>query len=432
MHARYSNLIDSLKGVLDEQALEEVGRSVAFIRRLRRVTASSIVWSTVLSRFGSKPGFELARQWFMRLTKSSVHRRPFQVRFKTAAAVDLFAEAFNRAVAPWREPGRPKPRHILTKQFPDVVLCDSSMIQVDDSLRPHFKGVAAQAAIKVLLMVSVFGLLPVSAQLIAGHQHDMTLQLPLQHFARATLFLFDKGFIAWNRLLALQQAGMNLLCPARYNANPLVLAIHRGPKRMRAALRRHPEGIRLRDLLPVDKRIAKALDFDVLVGPLSRGVRLRLVIVPGPERKQRLYLTTLATLVWPPRAIAETYRLRWQIELVFKELKQHLSLEHVPTSDRYAAQVFLWASLLALVVSRAVADCLVGLRQLMGLHNSLRVGPLSKAIRQNIALLAFAITNHRSATVLRCFAANLLSEAAYHPSCRTDSFQRIPPLLSPS
>jgi len=51
---------------------------------------------------------------------------------------------------------------------------------------------------------------------------------------------------------------------------------------------------------------------------------------------------------WGAEAIPELYRLRWQIELVNNELKQHLALESVPTKDPNAAQVFGWASLLAL------------------------------------------------------------------------------------
>jgi DDE family transposase len=34
--------------------------------------------------------------------------------------------------------------------------------------------------------------------------------------------------------------------------------------------------------------------------------------------------------------LRETYRLRWQVELIFKELKQHLSLEVLPSKDQQA------------------------------------------------------------------------------------------------
>lgn len=431
MRHRYSKLLGSLKEVLPKQGLDELGRSVDFIRRLRHVTASAFVWSTVVSRFGHKPGFEQARQRFMQMA-GAIHRRPFQIRFKAPEAVELFSKAFEQAVEPWRSESRRRPRHPLAKHFPDVVLFDSSMIQVHDALREHFKGVAAKAAIKVLLFVSVWGLLPLSAKLVAGHLHDMTLDLPLQHFARKTLFLFDKGFIAWRRLLELQQEGMNLLCPARYNANPLVLKVNRGPKHMKRALERKPNGVRLRELLPVRKRIVKPLDFEVLVGPCKSGPRLRLVIVSGPKLKQRLYLTTLPTELWPPAVIAETYRLRWQVELVFKELKQHLSLDHVPTADPHAAQVLIWASLIALVVSRAVATFMAGIRQLLGLSHQLRLAPLSKVLRDNFALLVELILHPRTKRFARTLLQRLRAGAAYHPPDREDSLQRIQALLAPA
>ena len=69
MAVRYDKLVPALKRLLDEDRIDGIGRSVAFIRRLRQLSASAFVWAVVLSRFGSgRPGFEQARQWYARLT----------------------------------------------------------------------------------------------------------------------------------------------------------------------------------------------------------------------------------------------------------------------------------------------------------------------------------------------------------------------------
>jgi len=84
----YDKLIPALKNLLPAKRLDELGRVVTFIRRLREIQASAFVWCVVLSRFGSgRPGFEQARQWYERLTKVRLWPRPFQMRFKQASAI---------------------------------------------------------------------------------------------------------------------------------------------------------------------------------------------------------------------------------------------------------------------------------------------------------------------------------------------------------
>jgi hypothetical protein len=182
--------------MLAESELGKLGETTRFIKRLRNVTASAFVWSTVLSRFGlGTPGFEAARQWFIRLTGLHIHPRPFQMRFKSSEAVSLFEGAFETAVAPWRSVRR-LPRHPLARRFADIVAWDSSLIQVDDSLKTVFKGTrAAAASLKAVLGISIWGLLPVAARVVAGNRHDMMLGPAPELFRRGTLVLLDKGFV---------------------------------------------------------------------------------------------------------------------------------------------------------------------------------------------------------------------------------------------
>ena len=49
------------------------------------------------------------------------------------------------------------------------------------------------------------------------------------------------------------------------------------------------------------------------------------------------------------------YRCRWQIELLFKELKSHNRLKAFATRQKAIAEGLIWASLLALLVKRRLA-----------------------------------------------------------------------------
>ena len=164
MSARYDKLLAALKRALPAVDLEEVGRSVRFIRRLRTVLASALVSALVMSRFSAEaPGFETGRQWLARLGCTLVGRRPFQMRFKVPAVVALFEGAFDIAVRSWRRGTRF--HHPLAKLFRDVVAIDSTIVALSDQLRSSFKGTGTngKASLKVLLAMSVFGRLPLFA-----------------------------------------------------------------------------------------------------------------------------------------------------------------------------------------------------------------------------------------------------------------------------
>jgi hypothetical protein len=440
MPVRYDKLIPALKVLLPDDALDLLGRSVSFIRRLREIHASVFVWSVVLSRFGvGRPAFEHARQWYRRLGGRELWPRPFQMRFKSPAAVRLFEGAFERAVRRWRAPTRS--RHPLARQFPDIAVIDSTLLQLADHLRPVFKGtISAKSSLKALLSISVFGLLPLHARVVAGSQHDMVLFPELNIFRTGTLLLFDKGFVAYERLAQIASKSLHFLCPMRLNGNAMIIRIRKAPKHVRDALRRSPDGVRLRDVLPATKRIGKAWDLEVRVrssaanGNSPIESECRLVIVPGPERAQRPYLTTLSPITWSPSALAELYRLRWQVELVFKELKQHLNLDCLPSKDPHAVQVFVWASLLALALSRTVTMWLCPPTNLVGLTPLLRPALVSRALRGTIRLLARALVEARQTVrdYLQLFAEELWVEIRVRDRDREDSFKRIIPMLRPA
>jgi hypothetical protein len=438
MSVRYDKLVPALKALLPDDRLNLLGRVVAFIRRLREIRASTFVWSVVLSRFGDgRPAFEQARQWYRRLGGLELWPRPFQMRFKSPATVRLFQRTFESAVGRWRTPTRS--RHPLARRFPDIAVIDSTLLQLADDLRGFFKGTrGAKSSLKALLTISAFGLLPLDAKVVAGNRHDMVLFPELDIFHAGTLLLFDKGFVAYERLAKIASSSLNFLCPMRLNGNATIISVRRAPMHVRVALRRSPEGVRLRDVLPADKRIGKAWDVDIrLTSGNSKGrsrinTECRLVIVPGPDYAQRPYLTNLAPSAWTPPALAELYRLRWQVELVFKELKQHLNLDCLVSKDQHAVQVFAWASLIALALSRAVTMWLSPLVKLVGLGDPLRPALVSRALRGNVRLLGRALVapSRKALDYLELLADEISVEIRARDLDREDSFKRLIPLLS--
>jgi len=95
----------------------------------------------------------------------------------------------------------------------------------------------------------------------------------------------------------------------------------------------------------------KLVDRNVVDGK-RRTVIARLVCVPT-EGEDRYYLTTLPRSTFTPSDIAELYRIRWEVELFFRNWKGGVRMDHVhrlrnPTS----LAVAVTASMLAALLSR--------------------------------------------------------------------------------
>lgn len=54
--------------------------------------------------------------------------------------------------------------------------------------------------------------------------------------------------------------------------------------------------------------------------------------------------------------IAQLYRARWEVELLFREFKSTYNLDQVPTSNPVAVEVLILVALISLVVSRVLLD----------------------------------------------------------------------------
>jgi len=76
---------------------------------------------------------------------------------------------------------------------------------------------------------------------------------------------------------------------------------------------------------------------------------LRVVEVTEPETGAPLVFLT-NHLTFGPTTIARIYKDRWQIELLFKALKQHLKVKTFVGTSANALHIQLWTALIALLV----------------------------------------------------------------------------------
>ncbi|MCD4844218.1 MAG: transposase [Methanosarcinales archaeon] len=71
-------------------------------------------------------------------------------------------------------------------------------------------------------------------------------------------------------------------------------------------------------------------------------------------KKYHVYLTSISSDVLGAEDIAKLYGARWDIELIFKELKSRYALDVVNTTNPDIVEAYIWIAMLTLLVSRRI------------------------------------------------------------------------------
>jgi IS4 transposase len=69
-----------------------------------------------------------------------------------------------------------------------------------------------------------------------------------------------------------------------------------------------------------------------------------------------LYFTNLPRSEYPAPDIAQLYRARWEVELLFKELKSRLRLDEINTTKPYIIEALIIMAAISLMISREIID----------------------------------------------------------------------------
>jgi putative transposase len=83
--------------------------------------------------------------------------------------------------------------------------------------------------------------------------------------------------------------------------------------------------------------------------------RFRLVaIYNDEEQKYHMYITNINPDILGPEDIGKLYGARWDIELLFKELKSKYAFDVINTKNPQIIEALIWAAILTLLVSRRI------------------------------------------------------------------------------
>jgi hypothetical protein len=238
---------------------------------------------------------------------------------------------------------------------------DSTTIDLCLSLFPWAKFRRHKAAVKMHTLLDLHGNIPTFIRITDGKVHDVNI---LDEFLpeAGAFYVMDRGYIDFERLFVFT------LCSAffvvRTKENVLLQ-------------RRYSH--------PVDKTTGLRSDHTVILTAIDSAKAypdpLRRVSYFDIETKKRLkFLTNNFTL--PALTITQIYKCRWQVELFFKWIKQHLRIKAFYGTSENAVKTQIWIAV-SVYVLVAIARKRLGLE--VSLYQILQI--LSVTIFEKVPIL---------------------------------------------
>lgn len=202
-----------------------------------------------------------------------------------------------------------------------VYALDSTTIDLCMTLFPWARYKRTQHAVKLHTLLDLRGQIPTFIRMTPAQVHDVNVLDHLTPEAGA-FYVMDRGYLDFERLYRWTQHGAFFVTRARKNFRFTRLVSH-----------------------PIDKTTGVQCDQTISLVwfyPLKGYPdRLRRIRYWDAAREQRLvFLTNNFTL--SPVAITELYRCRWQVELFFKWIKQHLRIKAFYGTSENAVKTQVW------------------------------------------------------------------------------------------
>jgi hypothetical protein len=339
------------------------GKAAGAWQRQRKVSIVALFWTVVLGFAGSKKRTlaelrrELERRTGRALQESSFYEHFHEGLSRLLLRAVLYALEAQQDVS--------KGTAGALSFFQEVLAVDSMVIRLHVLLQGDYPGTRinhSPAAAKLHMVMNVLRAGPRSVRLSSGRTDDSSPWQRLGPWVRGRLLLMDLGYFAYGLFARIDQNGGFYISRLKSGANPLIVRNNRACRGRAIKL----EGRRLRDVLPHLERTR--IDVMVEVQFERRAYRgrsrrdraiVRLVGVYNEETERyHLYLTNIATDKLDAEQIAEVYRLRWQVELLFKELQTHYRIEQLPSAKREVVESLVYAAILTLIISRRLLAAL--------------------------------------------------------------------------
>jgi hypothetical protein len=361
----FNTLFQRLMQVIAPHRAAQLAKAHQWAKRTGKISPFEFLYSTL----GQASAVDLTLSAQASSLSQPVTRQAVDQRYNPAA-VAFFQAAFQESlltVLSWENPSPMS--QAIQKYFAAIRIFDSTHCACSDALAEIFPacgGGGGEAGLKVLLSYDYgAGQLHPLALLPANRSDQGLAELAAQQVQANELGLFDKGFHKAKALRGIQQRGGYYLLPWPHGVSVRQLdATGNNPTPLDVAAQ-----LKLSTQSGVEWSGVQLGQTDqTRLGPV-RLVAYRLRQEKADQRRARLretcrtkgrqpsqealelagwliLVTNAPTQLLTTAAVGFLYRVRWQIELIFKQWKSVLRLDVLPSANDSRVQCEVWARLL--------------------------------------------------------------------------------------
>ena len=204
-----------------------------------------------------------------------------------------------------------------------VYALDSTTIDLCLSVFPWATFRKRKAAIKLHTLLDLRGNIPTFIHISDGKLHDVNA-LDLLQLEAGAYYVMDRGYLDFERLYAFNQVPAFFVTRAKANMQ---------------YNRRYSH--------PVNKETGLRCDQTITLTGFYTGkhypdILRRIKFYDAQTQKTFVFLTNNFSL--PPLTITQLYRSRWQVELFFKWIKQHLRIKSFYGTSENAVKTQVWTA----------------------------------------------------------------------------------------
>ena len=210
-----------------------------------------------------------------------------------------------------------------------VYAFDATTIDLCLSVYPWAPFRRAKAAIKLHTLLDLRGSIPSFIHITDGKTHEVNVLDDLL-IEPGAFYLMDRGYLDFSRLFVIHQAQAFFVTRAKSNTK-----------------------FKRRYSHPVDRSSTQVICdqtgvLTVFYSSQGYPATLRRVVVKDDAGKRITFLTNNFAL--KPELIADLYRQRWQVELFFKWIKQHLRIKAFLGTSENAVKTQIWIAVCTYVL----------------------------------------------------------------------------------
>jgi len=341
-----------LEETLSPSQLMRLGKTTGFTKRVRTITPDSLALA-LITAMASRRINTIAdlHRFYVEHTGRNIEYKPLHdqlskpefAKFMHAVLTRMLQRLVSRAL-------RPISAGVLNL-FNDIILQDGSSHAINDGLAWHWPGrftATRPAAVELHATMSLFDDQVLSVSLAPDVTGEREF-LPKPEELAGKLLLADRGYQDIEYGERLSTAGAFFIVRATTSINPVVRGVVIGGCEQR-------KGVGQRLKIVRERLKGQNADLTVQWKRKKRLITHRLVLLWNPcTGKHTMLLTNLDSENVEISQVGLLYRLRWQIELLFKEWRSHCNFHRFNTIKIPIVEGLLWASIAAAVLKRFVA-----------------------------------------------------------------------------